>query len=53
MTHPTAQTLRKLLLGSNSELRAVAEGYASNGGKQEFLTDFVAARNKVMELDRN
>ena len=42
-----------LVFGSNSELRAVAEVYASNDGKQKFVTDFVAAWNKVMELDRS
>jgi catalase-peroxidase len=41
-----------LLFGSNSELRAVAEVYASNDTKQKFVEDFVAAWVKVMELDR-
>jgi catalase-peroxidase len=41
-----------LVFGSNSELRAVAEAYASNDGKQQFVNDFVAAWTKVMTLDR-
>ncbi|MGE0201782.1 MAG: catalase/peroxidase HPI [Candidatus Melainabacteria bacterium] len=41
-----------LIFGSNSELRAVAEVYASNDAKQKFLDDFVAAWTKVMDLDR-
>jgi catalase-peroxidase len=41
-----------LLFGSNSELRAVAEVYASDDAKEKFVTDFVAAWAKVMELDR-
>ena len=41
-----------LLFGSNSELRAVAEVYASSDGKERFVTDFVKAWNKVMTLDR-
>ena len=41
-----------LTFGSNSQLRAIAEVYASNGGKEKFLRDFVAAWNKVMNLDR-
>ncbi len=41
-----------LVFGSNSELRAVAEVYASNDAKQKFVKDFVATWNKVMELDR-
>jgi catalase-peroxidase len=41
-----------LVFGSNSELRAVAEVYASDDAKQKFVTDFVAAWAKVMELDR-
>lgn len=45
-------TRADLIFGSNSELRAVAEVYASNGAKEKFVTDFVNAWNKVMELDR-
>ncbi|WP_413586037.1 catalase/peroxidase HPI [Bdellovibrio sp. HCB274] len=41
-----------LIFGSHSELRAVAEVYASNDGKQKFAKDFVTAWNKVMNLDR-
>ncbi|PYC88241.1 catalase/peroxidase HPI [Streptomyces tateyamensis] len=41
-----------LVFGSNSELRALAEVYASDDAKQKFVTDFVAAWSKVMELDR-
>ena len=53
MTHPTAYTLRELVFGSNAELRVVAEVYGASDGKQKFVTDFVAAWNKVMELDRS
>jgi catalase-peroxidase len=41
-----------LVFGSNSELRAVAEVYASDDAKDKFVNDFVAAWNKVMNLDR-
>ncbi|GAA1617910.1 catalase/peroxidase HPI [Kribbella sancticallisti] len=41
-----------LVFGSNSELRAVAEVYASDDAQQKFVEDFVAAWVKVMELDR-
>ena len=41
-----------LIFGSHSELRAIAEVYAAEDGKQTFMTDFVAAWNKVMMLDR-
>ncbi|MGK2937920.1 MAG: catalase/peroxidase HPI [Solirubrobacteraceae bacterium] len=41
-----------LLFGSNSELRALAEVYASDDAKEKFVTDFVAAWAKVTELDR-
>jgi catalase-peroxidase len=41
-----------LLFGSNSQLRAIAEVYASDDSKQEFVKDFAAAWNKVMNLDR-
>lgn len=41
-----------LIFGSNSELRAVAEVYASEDGKTKFVNDFVAAWDKVMNLDR-
>jgi catalase-peroxidase len=41
-----------LVFGSNAQLRAVAEVYASEDAKQAFVEDFVAAWNKVMNLDR-
>lgn len=41
-----------LVFGSNSELRAVAEVYASDDAKEKFVSDFVAAWTKVMNLDR-
>ncbi len=41
-----------LVFGSNSQLRAIAEVYASDDSKQAFVKDFVAAWNKVMNLDR-
>ena len=41
-----------LVFGSNSELRAVAEAYASNDGEEQFVNDFVAAWTTVMNLDR-
>jgi catalase-peroxidase len=41
-----------LAFGSNSELRALAEVYASDDAKEKFVKDFVAAWNKVMNLDR-
>jgi len=41
-----------LLFGSNSELRALAEVYACDDAREKFVRDFVAAWNKVMNLDR-
>ncbi|MDP2058722.1 MAG: catalase/peroxidase HPI, partial [Flavobacteriaceae bacterium] len=41
-----------LIFGSNSELRAIAEVYACEDAQKKFVTDFVAAWNKVMNLDR-
>jgi catalase-peroxidase len=41
-----------LVFGSNSQLRALAEVYASDDGRENFVNDFVAAWVKVMELDR-
>jgi catalase-peroxidase len=41
-----------LIFGSNAELRALAEVYAFADGEQKFIHDFVAAWNKVMNLDR-
>jgi catalase-peroxidase len=45
-------TSADLVFGSNSELRAVAEVYASADGKDKFVNDFVAAWTKVMNADR-
>lgn len=45
-------TRADLIFGSNSELRALAEVYASSDAKDKFVNDFVAAWVKVMELDR-
>jgi catalase-peroxidase len=45
-------TRADLVFGSNSELRAVAEVYASDDAKEKFVQDFVAAWAKVMDLDR-
>jgi len=41
-----------LVFGSNAELRALSEVYACDDNKQKFVNDFVAAWNKVMNLDR-
>src|SRR5262249_55245348 len=41
-----------LVFGSNSQLRAIAEAYACDDSKEAFVKDFVAAWNKVMNLDR-
>jgi len=45
-------TIADLVFGSNSQLRALAEVYASTDAQQKFVQDFVAAWNKVMNLDR-
>jgi catalase-peroxidase len=45
-------TRADLIFGSNSELRALAEVYASSDAKEKFVNDFIAAWVKVMELDR-
>ncbi|MFM9134711.1 MAG: catalase/peroxidase HPI [bacterium] len=45
-------TRADLVFGSNSQLRAVAEVYASDDAREKFVHDFVAAWNKVMMLDR-
>jgi len=45
-------TIADLVFGSNSQLRALAEVYASSDAQELFVKDFVAAWNKVMELDR-
>jgi catalase-peroxidase len=41
-----------LIFGSNSQLRALAEVYASSDAQMKFIHDFIAAWNKVMNLDR-
>jgi catalase-peroxidase len=45
-------TVVDLVFGSNSQLRALAEFYACGDSQQVFVRDFVAAWNKVMNLDR-
>jgi len=45
-------TRADLVFGSNSELRAIAEVYASSDAQQKFVKDFVSAWNKVMNADR-
>ena len=45
-------TRADLIFGSNSELRALAEVYACDDGKEKFVNDFVTAWNKVMDADR-
>ena len=41
-----------LVFGSNSQLRALAEVYASSDAREKFIHDFVVAWTKVMNLDR-
>jgi catalase-peroxidase len=41
-----------LIFGSNAQLRALAEVYASNDAQEKFVHDFIAAWNKIMNLDR-
>ena len=50
--HRWTGTRVDLIFGSNSELRALAEVYACNDAEQKFVHDFVAAWDKVMNLDR-
>ena len=45
-------TVADLIFGSNSQLRAIAEVYATDDAEQKFVHDFVAAWHKVMNLDR-
>jgi catalase-peroxidase len=45
-------TRADLVFGSNAQLRALAEVYASADAQKKFVEDFVAAWNKVMNLDR-
>jgi catalase-peroxidase len=42
-----------LVFGSNSELRALSEVYASDDGDKKFVADFIKAWSKVMDLDRS
>jgi catalase-peroxidase len=50
--HKWTGTTVDLIFGSNSQLRAIAEVYACADSEATFLHDFVAAWNKVMNLDR-
>ncbi|MBS4008869.1 MAG: catalase/peroxidase HPI [Clostridium sp.] len=50
--HKWTGTRVDLIFGSNSQLRAIAEVYASVDSQEKFVHDFVAAWNKVMNLDR-
>jgi catalase-peroxidase len=45
-------TIVDLVFGSNSQLRALAEVYASSDAQKTFVKDFIAAWSKVMNLDR-
>jgi catalase-peroxidase len=45
-------TAADLVFGAHAQLRAIAEVYAAGDGKEKFVRDFVAAWNKVMNLDR-
>jgi catalase-peroxidase len=47
-----AGTRADLIFGSNTELRAICEVYGANDGEEKFVTDFVKAWTKVMNLDR-
>ena len=50
--HKWTATRVDLVFGSNSQLRALAEVYACDDSQQAFVRDFVAAWDKVMNLDR-
>jgi catalase-peroxidase len=50
--HRWSGTRVDLIFGSNSQLRALAEAYGSADAQEKFVRDFVAAWNKVMNLDR-
>jgi catalase-peroxidase len=50
--HKWTATRVDLVFGSNSQLRALAEVYGSADAQQKFVQDFVAAWDKVMNLDR-
>ena len=45
-------TRADLIFGSNAQLRAISEVYACSDSHEKFVKDFVAAWNKVMNLDR-
>ena len=45
-------TIADLVFGSNAQLRALSEVYAARDGEAHFVSDFVKAWNKVMNLDR-
>ena len=45
-------TRNDLVFGSNSQLRAIADVYGASDGGEKFVRDFVAAWDKVMNLDR-
>ncbi|MGB0148632.1 MAG: hypothetical protein ACPF97_07095, partial [Ilumatobacteraceae bacterium] len=45
-------TRNDLVFGSNSQLRAIADVYASSDSGEKFVRDFIAAWTKVMNLDR-
>jgi catalase-peroxidase len=45
-------TRNDLVFGSNSQLRAIAEVYGSDDAQEKFAVDFVAAWDRVMNLDR-
>ena len=49
---PNAQTYDEYIFGYHSQLRAIAEVYASEDGSEKLTADFVAAWDKVMNLDR-
>ncbi|HLP18014.1 MAG TPA: catalase/peroxidase HPI, partial [Bacteroidota bacterium] len=50
--HKWTATRVDLVFGSNSQLRAISEVYAQKGAQEKFVRDFIAAGNKVMNLDR-
>ena len=54
MTNEEIRTASRtdLVIGSNSELRAIAEIYAQDDNNDKFVTDFIFAWSKVMNLDR-
>jgi catalase (peroxidase I) len=52
MTTDNFHGIDRLVFGSNSQLRALAEVYAQDDAKKKFVDDFVAAWAKVMNADR-